>query len=121
MLVDDNELLARITTTILGQAGHRVSYVSSAFQFYGGLRTSRPDIVLVDYDMPGLRGDQLIERVRKSGVREPMVLYSSAPEDTLRRAVVRCGANGFLAKASDPETLLARFADLLRDLGIGIR
>lgn len=115
LVADDSDLLLRITSSILTKAGYEVTCTSNPFDTYTCLRNAAPDLALIDYNMPGMRGDLMIDMVKRDGVRSPMLLYSSAPEPVLREAVVRSGAVGYLVKGCPPEMLLERIRQLLRE------
>ena len=60
----------------------------------------QPDIVVLDVNMPGLRGDMLAALLhRNAPTRTPaLVLYSSLPSSELREVAAKCGAAGFVEK-----------------------
>ena len=110
LVVDDSELVNRITEMILTRAGYRVRCIASPFELYDKTKEEPTDLVLVDYNMP-LRGDQVIATARRAGVTAPMILYSNAPEDILREAVRVSGASGFVSKGVAAEIVVQQVAD----------
>ncbi len=66
----------------------------------------KPDLVLVDYNMPALRGDQLIEINRRTGLAVPMVLYSNATPSAVATVAEKCGAVGYILKGVSGTALL---------------
>ena len=115
LVADDSDLLLRITSSILTKAGYEVTCTANPFDTYTCLRNAAPNVALIDYNMPGMRGDLMIDMVKREGIRSPMLLYSSAPEPVLREAVVRSGAVGYLVKGCPPEMLLERIRQILRE------
>ncbi len=115
LVADDSELLLRITSSILTKAGYEVTCTANPFDTYTCLRNAAPDVALIDYNMPGMRGDLMIDMVKREGIRSPMLLYSSAPEPVLREAVVRSGAVGYLVKGCPPEMLIERLRQTVRE------
>ena len=77
-------------------------------------RELRPDLILLDVNMPGLAGDKLAELLKANcTTRElPIVFYSSNDEDVLRETVKRFGARGYISKGS-VTSLRARVAQFL--------
>ncbi len=70
------------------------------------LERHTPDLVLVDYNMPALRGDQLIEINRRTGLTVPMVLYTNAASSEVAAVASKCGAIGYILKGVPWEALL---------------
>ena len=64
------------------------------------VKKAKPDLVLLDMNMPGLSGEKLSKVLHsKARTRDiPIVFYSSNDEDSLRRAVAECGVKGYIAK-----------------------
>jgi DNA-binding NarL/FixJ family response regulator len=71
------------------------------------LRTGRFDLILLDMNMPGISGIDLIARIRLQGSRTPILVLSMRNEVEVVRRALGAGANGYLTKANEPEVLLA--------------
>lgn len=73
------------------------------------------DLILVDYQMPGLDGIEVIRRLRviPHAAQVPVVMITADGERRIRIEAIRAGANDFLSKPVDPEELRARAANLL--------
>ncbi|WP_037281099.1 HD domain-containing phosphohydrolase [Rubellimicrobium mesophilum] len=73
------------------------------------------DLVLVDYQMPGLDGVEVIRRLRAmpNFASVPTVMITADQDRDLRIAAIRAGATDFLNKPVDPEELRVRAANLL--------
>lgn len=119
LIVDDSELLNRIVKVILTDAGYEVKCQTSPFGTCASIKRDQPDVVLIDYNMPGLRGDTIIDMVRRAGFKTPMVLYSNAPESTLRDAATRSGADAYIQKGVDPARLVDKLDAVLRNIESG--
>ena len=93
----------------------RAQLLALPFALYDKTKEEPTDLVLVDYNMP-LRGDQVIATARRAGVTAPMILYSNAPEDTLREAVRASGASGFVSKGVAADVVVQQVADVFARL-----
>lgn len=73
------------------------------------------DLLLVDYQMPGLNGVEVVRRLRADPrfAHVPMVMITADQERALRIGAIRAGATDFLTKPFDPEELRVRASNLL--------
>lgn len=76
-----------------------------------------PDLVVLDVEMPALRGDTLVGIMRKRWPNVFCVLFSSLPAEELEAARHRCGADAAVGKRSRPGELRSTFAALLSRAG----
>ncbi|WP_375393872.1 ATP-binding protein [uncultured Sphingomonas sp.] len=111
LLVDDDDLVRSATADMLRDIGYTVLEMRSASQVLAMVRSGiEADILVTDYLMPGMTGGQLINELRASGVRIPVLLitgYAAAGKD-VPRDVPR------LAKPFRQVDLAARIDELLR-------
>lgn len=120
LLVDDDPLSLQVARAYLESAGYKVTTRSESIGTSAVIFRERPDIVVLDVDMPGLRGDQLAEVVLRNGSANApaLVLYSMLPEPELREVALRCGAVGYLSKHSRAIELVQYLANVLQKLGM---
>lgn len=91
LVVDDDEDVGHMLTVMLGQRGHSVDVVKSGFgttNRLAGRGFERPDVVVLDYMMPGLDGGQLLKMwaADPDAVKVQVLLYSAADLTVLMRA-----------------------------------
>ncbi len=84
-----------------------VGEAADGAQLLEQLDAERTDLLLLDMRMPGLCGQALIARVRSRHPRLPILVLSSHEELPVVEAALRAGANGYVGKDRDPESLLA--------------
>ena len=117
LLIDDDPDLALLASVALERLGGFEVVVSEGGESAVELaRDLQPDVILTDYLMPELDGDELLERLR----REPQlsstpVLFLTGKDDKdLHAAWLAAGAAGVLVKPVDPQTLSADVHRLLK-------
>ena len=107
LLVDDDAEQLRLLSRLLRRAGFEVECVNSPFGSTNAARRFRPDIILVDVDMPAIPGNELVSVIRQNAhlpnVR--IVLFSATDPDTLRALALTAGADGWLTKTFEIEEL----------------
>ncbi len=73
------------------------------------------DLILMDVNLPVLRGDQLTSIFKRGTQTTRIVLYSSEDDDTLRRLTEETKADGYLSKSTRSAELLLSIQHYLRD------
>jgi CheY-like chemotaxis protein len=88
----------------------------SALGTSAAILRERPDVVLMDVEMPGLSGDRLVEllRGRLVGQEVMFILYSGTRSDDLDALVAKTGAAGGIAKTGDQHRFVADFERILK-------
>lgn len=71
------------------------------------LRAQLPDLVLLDINMPGLSGPDLIARIKSHWPALPVLVLSMHNEPQVAARVLKAGASGYVTKDSEMEVLLA--------------
>lgn len=102
VLVEDDEILSKVLSTELHDAGFEVS---QAFDGEAGLalvRSKRPDLVLLDLVLPKKHGFVVLEELKKSPETKaiPVIILTLLGEDEDIKKGLRLGANDYLVKSS---------------------
>jgi len=114
LLYAEDELLTRkFYVKRLKQAGFEVTAVADGLQALNRYRAGKWDILLLDMDMPGMRGNEVIRLIRANGGEEPIVVLSGLNESDLM--VLEEGADDFVLKGGESEVLISRLNRRLRD------
>lgn len=100
LVVDDDPKHLQTTREILELEGYVVMVHDTPFRTTEMVNSIRPDLVLLDINMPALSGDRLCSLIRSNGSQRevPILFYSSNDEDTLRQSVNKYGASGYVCK-----------------------
>jgi len=107
LLVDDEDVVRRGAGRVVRQSGHRVIFARSgqeAIRIYTETQP-RPDLVLMDLNMPGMTGDQAFEKLRALDPQAPVVFVSGYWDSELERKLRSMGALGFVQKPYEAATL----------------
>lgn len=107
LLVDDEDVVRRSAGRVVRQSGHRVILAKSgqeAVRVYTETQP-RPDLVLMDLNMPGMTGDQAFEKLREIDPEAPVVFVSGYWDGDLERKLRDTGALGFVQKPYEAATL----------------
>ena len=113
MLVDDEAALREPLTDYLVRQGFVVEQAASAAQARSLLRSSVPDLVLLDIMMPGEDGLSLCRHLIESR-SIPVIFLTARGEATDRIVGLEIGADDYVVKPFDPRELVARIRSVLR-------
>jgi DNA-binding response OmpR family regulator len=117
LLVDDDLDLLSVTAFALQQAGFVVVKASDGIAALEGFDSEKPDIAVLDINMPRMNGFELAEKLRqKSQIPVLMLTVRSEEQDVVR--ALSLGADDYLTKPFSPKILVARMRALLRRAGV---
>jgi FixJ family two-component response regulator len=104
-IVDDDESVRESTKALVRSLGYSARTFSSAEEFLD----SNPDdtnCLILDIQMKGLSGVELLERLIAQGRRTPVIFVTAFPDERVRDHVLDAGAVGFLRKPVSDEKLI---------------
>lgn len=78
LIVDDDADLREILSDVLGERGFRVTCAMDGAEALALLETYQPDVILLDYMMPGMNGIEFCLAQRERGQQIPIVLFTAA-------------------------------------------
>jgi diguanylate cyclase (GGDEF)-like protein len=118
LIANDQEWSARSLESILGPNGYSVVRAYTGQQALERARTSQPDLIILDAQMPDMHGFEVCRALRSDprfSTTTPIVITTSGPSGrTQRLEAYRCGAWEFLGQPLDGEALLLRLDTFLK-------
>lgn len=114
LIVEDEEKLAKFVQLELGYEGYEVIVANDGLSGLMAARDSEPDLVLLDWMMPGLTGVEVCRRLRATGAMMPVILLTAKDGIEDRVAGLDAGADDYVVKPFSIEELLARVRAHLR-------
>lgn len=107
LYAEDDDFGAEMTKTILEKENFDVKTVPDGIKAWNIYKEWKPDILLLDLDMPGKDGLELTRMVRKRDQQIHIIVYTSHGEPAKEVAVLDAGADEFINKGRPPEVLTA--------------
>ena len=109
LVVDDDMDSCDFHALLLRRADMQVSTVNDPARFMIGLEESRPDLILMDFHLPGCTGLELARVIRQDSqyLSVPIVYLSGDDDPQVRQAAMDQGGDEFLIKPVDPSLLIS--------------
>jgi chemosensory pili system protein ChpA (sensor histidine kinase/response regulator) len=116
MVVDDSLTVRKITSRLLQRENYEVLTARDGVDALEQLQSARPDILLVDIEMPRMDGFDLTRNVRADHALKhiPIIMITSRTAEKHRKYATEVGVTMFLGKPYQEEELLDGIASLLR-------
>ncbi|MEE4537344.1 MAG: response regulator [Erythrobacter sp.] len=115
LIADDDELISELASQVLIDHGHACGWVTSGEEALQLLARRRPDILLLDQDMPGMSGVTLLRQLRQSPdfYDLPVIMFTAMSGAEDESQAIYAGAQDFVRKPFDPRSLATRVQGVL--------
>ncbi len=115
LVIDDDEKLLGAVRRLLTAAGFDIVTSDSALRLPQLVQREKPDLVLLDIEMPALTGEHVLEMTKLfEFLRDiPIVLHSARGEEQLQELVARSNAIGYIKKTGNPMSLVSQVQKFL--------
>ncbi len=119
LVVDDDDIVAELATRILIDAGYACGYVCDARAALEVLSRRKPDLILLDQNLPGENGTALLRRMRGSPLLYdiPVIMLTGLQGEREERIAYYCGAQDYIRKPFTEKMLVHRVRQMLRYRG----
>ena len=111
LYAEDDADGAKLTKMILKKENFEVEIATNGAKAWDAYKKQKPDILLVDLDMPKIDGLELTRMIRENDRQTHIIVYTSHGEPAKEIAVLDAGADEFIPKGS-PEILIAHMKRL---------
>lgn len=120
LIVDDDDLIREYTATLLTNLGYETFESSNALNLTQLVRNTAPDVILLDYQMPGVDGITALKSLRKAHLTLPVIMITGNPDQQVAVQCLREGAQDFVSKPFDDDFLCMVVERTLRYFGIDV-
>jgi DNA-binding response OmpR family regulator len=117
LVVDDEPRTAELTAELLRRAGYVVEVAGSGSEALQSVRSSSPDLMLLDYEMPDMEAPEVLDSLRSGADRIafPVIILTGARHASGDQVLgIDHGATDYIVKGTDRQVLLARIRGALR-------
>ena len=116
LVVEDEPAIQELISYNLELAGHQAFKAQNAEQAVEIVRTALPDLVLLDWMLPGMSGIEFARKLRsdKRTQAVPIIMLTARAEERDKLQGLETGADDYLTKPFSPRELIARVKAVLR-------
>jgi two-component system, cell cycle response regulator len=114
LTVDDSATIRSIITKNLTELGYEIEQAEDGAQGLAKLEEIEVDLVLLDVTMPVMDGPTMLEKLRASGNKTPVIMLTSESKRTIVSGAVKLGIEDYILKPFKPEELRAKVQKALK-------
>lgn len=116
LLVEDEPAIQELITFNLQHAGHHVLRAHHAEQAWNLVKNALPDLILLDWMLPGMSGIEFAKRLRQDERTKtiPIIMLTARSEEQDKVIGLETGADDYITKPFSPRELVARIKAVLR-------
>jgi len=118
LLVDDSRTIRNIQKNTLATMGHTdVLEAADGMEALSVLTAQRPDLVLMDWNMPKMDGITLVRKIRENDKTLPLIMVTTEAEKARVMEALKAGVNNYVVKPFTAETLSEKIDQTMSKAG----
>ena len=116
LIAEDSKSMMMTTSAIIRQTGHKVIQAFNGDDALSLYDSEKPDLILLDVEMPGLNGFEVTEKIRsiKNDVWVPIIFLTSHKDDDRLSKGINIGGDDYLIKPISSVVLKAKLNAMQR-------
>ncbi|MCP4591316.1 MAG: response regulator [bacterium] len=119
LLVDDSRTIRNIQKNVLAEIGQTdVVEAADGVEALARIGEQRPDLMLIDWNMPNMDGITLVRKVRETDKALPLIMVTTEAEKSRVLEAVKAGVNNYVVKPFTAETLGEKIKQTLEKAGV---
>lgn len=117
LVIEDQDVLCRLYQVVLGQSRHDVVVTNTGEDGLNSARDSRPDLLILDLDLPGISGITVAQALKYDGVLPgiPLMITTAAPKEEVQRMTRSIDVSEIFIKPFDIIDLLEAIGRVLSE------
>ncbi len=116
LIVDDEQPIRNMVSFALGRAGFALREAADAEQAYAEIERQRPELILMDWMLPGTSGLDIVRRLQRDIHTQdiPVIMLTARTEENDKITGFKAGIDDYISKPFSPVELIARIQAVLR-------
>jgi DNA-binding NarL/FixJ family response regulator len=114
IIFDDNDSLRDSVAMLLKESGDftLVGAYAGCLDLTNNIRNTKPDVVIMDIDMPGMNGIEAVKVIRNNFPTVQVLMFTVFDDDEKVFAAIKAGAGGYILKNAEPQNLLHAISEV---------
>jgi DNA-binding NarL/FixJ family response regulator len=114
IIFDDNDSLRDSVSMLLKESGDftLVGAYADCLDVTNNIRNTKPDVVIMDIDMPGVNGIEAVKVISNNFPTVQVLMFTVFDDDEKVFAAIKAGAGGYILKNADPKNLLHAISEV---------
>jgi two-component system chemotaxis response regulator CheY len=114
MLIDDSKTMRNIQKSVLKQLGYtELEEACDGQDALSKVSAFKPDLCLVDWNMPNMDGLTFVKKFRESDKTTPLIMVTTEAEKSRVIEAIKAGVNNYVVKPFTPDLLSERITETL--------
>lgn len=118
-ILDDDQSVRTALGRLLRTSQLEVDSFATSIELFTALERQRPNCLILDLQMPGMNGLDVMNFLSQSGIQIPTIVITAHDELNMRESCLVAGAAAYLRKPLDADELLKAIADAVAPDGVG--
>jgi len=114
LLVEDDPTIVEALTSALTFHDYQVAQAGSSEAGYDKFTSEKPDLLILDINLPGADGFELCRKIRKEDPRVPIILLTARVQESDKLLGFELGADDYVTKPFSAKELIARIGAVLK-------
>lgn len=112
-ILDDDRSVRTALGRLLKTSHLEVDSFATSIELFNAIERRRPNCLILDLQMPGMNGLDVMRFLEQSGIRIPTIVITAHDELNMRESCLGAGAAAYLRKPLDADELLKAIADAI--------
>jgi len=113
LIADDSWFIRQGVGKLLKKLNYTVVEASNGQQAIDLISTANPDLAILDFLMPDMNGDKILEFLSQNKLKIPVILLTADIQETTKKRCIDLGAKDFLNKPPNAEKLVHSIRNIL--------
>ena len=114
MIIDDEEVILDLTSIILKNRGYNVLIAPNAVEGLNKIEQFRPEVVLLDYMMPGIDGLTALKEIKARFADTYVIMFTGKGSEEIAVELMKAGASDYILKPFNNQNLIDRLENVLK-------